>query len=125
MAAARHWARAGQGRAETPPENAVAALVAVGVPAEQARERVAAQYDPAERREAAGAAFAVLPENWRTVTLWCAVERQWIFTPGGRLFGLDHARVEATMRMLGIRRKRQARLLEGLRVMEGAALAAM
>lgn len=106
----------------------MAALTAIGIPEALARERVAAQYDSAEspRGSAAdGSAFAVLRENWRVVQLWCAVESQWIIKPMGGVIGLDHSRLEATLRLMGVRRKRWPRLFAGIKAMERAALEVM
>ena len=111
-------------------EEAVAALVAVGVQQEDARRCVAEQYDEGERAgPAAGGDCAVLRENWPAVRAFAAMGTQWRYRPAGMAgsvpAGLDYGVVPDVLRLLGLKRKRWPVVFEQLRVMELAALEVM
>lgn len=111
-------------------EEAVAALVAVGVPETEARRCVAGQYDDGEREgPAAGGDCAVLRENWTAVRAFAAMGTQWRYRPAGMggsvPAGLDYGVVPDVLRLLGLKRKRWPVVFEQLRVMELAALEVM
>lgn len=98
--------------------------MALGVPRQAAEEAVKAQWDGAERRDDGPRAFAVLPENWDAVRLFLKLRNRWqVHAFSGRRVGLVAADVQATMEMMGVRRKRRGRLLEQIEVLEDAALA--
>ncbi len=68
--------------------------------------------------------FYVWPENVQAVELFCVLANQWRVVAGFtqmRFLGLDYVAMEAVMRMRGVKRSDQARLLAELRVMEDAA----
>src|SRR5690606_21130202 len=110
-------------------DEAVQALVAVGVPEAQARRCVAGQYDPAEDEAAPAAGdFAVLGCNWCAVRAFVAMATQWRYRAAGMTRaaqGLDYGVVRDVLALLGIKKKRRPGVFEQLRVMEAAALAAM
>ncbi len=67
-------------------------------------------------------AIDVLYENRRAVEVFLALSSQWRIGPlGGGWIGLEYSSLEATMRMLGVKRIRDT--FHKVRVMEGAALA--
>lgn len=110
-------------------EEAVAALVAVGVQQEDARRCVAEQYDPAEDAAAPAAGdFAVLGCNWCAVRAFVAMATQWRYRAAGMTSvpqGLDYGVVRDVLALLGIKKKRRPGVFEQLRVLEAAALEAM
>ncbi|WP_194720824.1 DUF1799 domain-containing protein [Noviherbaspirillum malthae] len=70
-------------------------------------------------------AFEVWEENWESFLFFDSVRTQWVYVSGlagGVRVGLDYGRVEATMRMEGIPRKKHKALLDDLRIMEFAVL---
>ena len=66
--------------------------------------------------------FEVWPENWEILLMWCRVQTQWRTCAGGAV-GLDYGVLAWLFKMYAVKDPRT--LLEGLQVMEGAALAAM
>lgn len=67
--------------------------------------------------------FEVWPENWEIVMAFCKARRCWdIDSMTGRYLRLNRPQVESTMRMMQISPERQFDVLEGLMVMEDAAL---
>lgn len=77
----------------------------------------------------AGAFAQTAPELWpdtaAAVELFCMLGTQWRMGPGGHLYGLDHAAVLATMRMLNVPRSQWPQMLADLGVLERAALEQM
>lgn len=69
---------------------------------------------------AENALFAVAPENWPTITAWCAVETQWRMGPRFPI-GLDYPAVFATLDRCRITDP-DGTVFAGLQVMERAAL---
>jgi Phage related hypothetical protein (DUF1799) len=127
-AAARRWAGA-----DAPPAqvvqldaNVVAGMRVMGV---SEADIAAAQAQQAARVQAAGGGdFEVHADNWEVWQLFATrLATQWIWVAVGgtsRRWGLCNTRVESTLRMLGIPRRRQAALLADLQVMEQASLQA-
>ena len=66
--------------------------------------------------------FEVWPENWEILLMWCRVQTQWRTSAGGAV-GLDYGVLAWLFKMYAVKDPRT--LLEGLQVMESAALAAM
>lgn len=63
--------------------------------------------------------FEVLPENWPTIQMFLRVQTQWRTAMNG-LVGLDYGAVEWLFRLYAVDDPRT--LLEGLQVMEAAAI---
>jgi hypothetical protein len=63
--------------------------------------------------------FEVLPENWPTIQMFLRVQTQWRTAMNG-LVGLDYGAVEWLFRLYAVDDPRA--LLEGLQVMEAAAI---
>jgi hypothetical protein len=63
--------------------------------------------------------FEVLPENWPTIQMFLRVQTQWRTAMKG-LVGLDYGAVEWLFRLYAVDDPRA--LLEGLQVMEAAAI---
>lgn len=76
-----------------------------------------AAQDPEE------ASFEVWEENVETVRVFTKLSTQWRYAPMGGVIGLNYPAVESVLRMLKIKDK--AAMLDGLRVMEMAALEEM
>lgn len=86
---------------------------------------------------AADEEILVWPENWPVWEAWLALETRWrtvtvekrargfVVASEVRLQGLDAAQVEATLCLMGMKRKKRSRVFAGLRAMEKAALAAL
>ncbi len=101
-----------------PGRGAAALFAAAGAPAEMVEA-----IRSAPRRRAAEEPVEVLPEVVPTIECFLAVQTQWVHAGQAALpTGLDYARVEAAMRMAGVRRADQPRMFDGLRAMEAAAL---
>ena len=66
----------------------------------------------------------IWPDQVPVVNLFSSVLTQWRMGPSGPV-GLDYAGVEATMRMKMVPAKERGQMLDDLRIMERAALAAM
>lgn len=71
-------------------------------------------------------AFGVYPWHWRTVRIWRAVWRQWRWVAGGMAApqrdGLDWCQVRAVVELSVADRAEWPGILEGLQVMQDAAL---
>ena len=63
--------------------------------------------------------YVVLPTNWHTVRLACAVMTQWRYGPSGHPLGLDYAACKVAAEGLGME---WAGVFDGLRIMEAALL---
>jgi hypothetical protein len=63
----------------------------------------------------------VWPDNVDTVNVFIAASTQWRVGMGGAT-GLDYAALPAIMKFVGIPKKRQSEVFEGIRLMERAAL---
>lgn len=64
-------------------------------------------------------------ENWLTVRLFLDLSTQWRLAVGmgcAVWLGLDYPAVLAHLRMRGVKRCDRARIFDGIRIMEGAAL---
>lgn len=68
--------------------------------------------------------FAVWPDNWQALDVFCAMQTQWRFTQMGPT-GLDYSALESTLRLRGVRKRDRADVFEAVRIMESAALAVM
>lgn len=66
----------------------------------------------------------VWPENMRVVSIFAMLGTQWRISMNGPS-GLDYAAVKAVMEMNGIKRKKQAEMLQLIGVMEKEALSVM
>ena len=66
----------------------------------------------------------IWPDQVEVVNLFSAVLTQWRMGPTGPV-GLDYAGVEAVMRMRMVPAKERGQMLDDLRIMERAALAAI
>lgn len=69
--------------------------------------------------------FEVYADCWDSVRFFLRVQTQWLFAAGGlgaMRMGLDNTAIEATMRMLGVKRKDQIALLDDVQLMEMAVL---
>lgn len=113
--AARHWA--GGGRTFAPDESIAQALEQIGAPAHVIQQT----------REQAGADdFEVLPENWETVQIFLHLSTSWSTVSLGMgaacRFGIPATEIESTLRMWGVRGRKQRKLLLDIRMMEQAAL---
>ena len=73
--------------------------------------------------------FEVLPENWKTLGLFLAVQSQWLVSSGmdgSRRTGLNYAAITPlVLRGVGVSLKEWPGIFEGLRVMERAVLEEM
>lgn len=81
-----------------------------------------AQADPDDFWAGPGEPFPVWPENWPAMQVWMTLQGSWHRTWRGRLLGLRWGEVEAVIRLGRMRRPR--RLLQHLREMQAAAVAA-
>ncbi len=118
----------GAPREDADDEDAVQALMAVGVPEALARERVGGQFDAAEGAAPAAADVPVLRENWAAVRVFVAMGTQWRYRPAGMgsvPAGLEYAALPGVMGLVGVKRRRRGRVFEQVRVMEAVALEAM
>ena len=59
---------------------------------------------------------SVLPENVAIVEVFYQCGSCWLYSPAGNLLGLDYSQVEALLRLLGVKNKKQ--IFKGLMVME-------
>ncbi len=66
--------------------------------------------------------FQVLPENWETVRWFLILENRWLIGPGGGYMRIDDQAIHAQMSLRGVTKKRRIELLDGLMIMERAAL---
>jgi hypothetical protein len=68
--------------------------------------------------------FEVWPENWLIVEVFLFMERQWRWTGGMQSYqaGLDFNALPVACEALQVPRKRRAEVMQGIKVMEGAAL---
>lgn len=110
MEAARHWAARGQSSGS---DETQADLEAWGAPQDVMEQFAEAQPDTD---------FEVYQENWQTVLLFLQVQSQWRMGMNGPV-GLDYSAVQLICSI-----NKQAltpELMEGLQIMEMAALAAM
>lgn len=68
--------------------------------------------------------FLVWPDNWQAVDVFIAMGTQWRVGMGGPV-GLDYGALETVMRLVGVKRADRSDVFAAVRIMEGAALAAM
>lgn len=104
-------------------EEAAQALRRVGVKEEDIEAALAQEVE--EETEAAPERFdfEVYEDCWEGVLLFLKVQTQWSYRGmEGQRSGLNYAAVESTMRMAGVKRVRQAGLLDDMQVMERAVL---
>lgn len=69
--------------------------------------------------------FEVWPENWESFDFFLTLESQWVIVAGmgtALKSGLDYCRVESTLNILGIPRKKRPKLFRDMQTMEKAAL---
>jgi len=112
----RHWLRGG---VEDEGER-IGDLVRFGVSEEDARAFVDAQGEPAP------AVFGVWAENVEALTVFLKLRLQWRLHPiTGAPVGLDHGAVPATLKLMGIGKKRRLRLFDRLMLCQDVALAAL
>jgi len=110
----RHWLRGG---VEDEGER-IADLVRFGVSEEEARAFVDAQGEPAP------AVFGVWAENAEALTVFLRLRLQWRLHPiTGTPVGLDHAAIPATLKLMGIKKKRRLGLFDKLMLCQDTALA--
>lgn len=74
--------------------------------------------------EASGPPVDVWPDNLQAVNVFIAMRTQWRTGMAGPT-GLDYGALPAVMRLCGVPAAQRLEVFEGLRVMEGAALAVM
>lgn len=98
--------------------------MAVGVPQADAEAAVRDQWDVVERRDdAASRGIKVLRENMQAVALFVRLRNRWVVHGfSGRRVGLLATDIQATMGMMGVRKKQQDALLAKVEVLEEAAL---
>lgn len=67
--------------------------------------------------------FAVWPENWDAVIVFCNLRHCWrVDTMSGGYLGLDRPAIESTLRLMDIKKKKHTAIFEKLMIMEDAAL---
>lgn len=94
-----------------------------GTPADQCESFFAAIGAPSglQKLFKEQAAIDVFPENWQTVEVFASVMTQWRIGMSGPT-GLDYAVLPGVMQMMGVARKEQMEVFNGVRVMESEAL---
>ena len=66
--------------------------------------------------------FGVWPKNWETVAWFMRLQRRWVVGQMGGYIRLDDQAIHAQMALAGVKKKRRASIMDGLLVMEAAAL---
>ncbi|WP_293006869.1 DUF1799 domain-containing protein [Nitrosomonas sp.] len=64
----------------------------------------------------------VWEENWESVTLFLAMNTQWIISADVGYVGINYVALESSMKMSGTKKKKRAVIFDDVRLMESIAL---